>query len=320
MKKLQSFLVILLCAFMVSGCAEEHKPQFAATVYPVEYLIAKIGGNDIDVHNISSDTMIQRAQPKQDYLSILKECDALFYIGGLEPYMDIYYNDIRSTKVDMVNLETKSAVYQFERYTTTTINDTITGVEEPYYEGDAFKMLDSYDTDPMLWMDPVAMTSMANDIYDYLVEKYPEYQKIFASNYEQLEVDLARLDADFQKINEEKMQISFVSMTPSFGIWQKSYGINVYPVCLSKYGALPSEEQLKAIKARIQQDKVRYMVLEQNLPEDMEKLQQQLINELGLIPIDMSNLSSISESDQKATKDYLTIMYENLKMLESMAS
>ncbi len=320
MKKLQSFLVMLLCVCMLSGCAEEQKPQLVATVYPVEYLISKIGGNDVVVKNISSGSLIQRAQPTQDYLSILKESDALFYIGGLEPYMDVYYNDIRSTKVDLVNLETKSAIYKFERYTTTTINGITTGVEEPYYEGDAFKMLDKYDSDPMLWMDPVAMTSMANDIYDYMVEKYPEYQKIFASNYEQLEVDLARLDADFQKINEEKMEISFVSMTPSFGIWQKSYGINVYPVCLSKYGALPTKEQLEVIKARIQQDKVRYMVLEQNLPEDMEKLQQELIDELGLIPINMSNLSTISESDQKATKDYLTIMYENLKMLESMAS
>ena len=41
--------------------------------------------------------------------------------------MDIYYDDIRSTKVNMVNLETKSAVYKFERYTTTTINGITTG-------------------------------------------------------------------------------------------------------------------------------------------------------------------------------------------------
>lgn len=320
MKKLQSFLVMMLCALMVSGCAEEQKPQFAATVYPVEYLINKIGENYVSVHNISSDTIIQRAQLKSDYQSILKECDTLFYIGGLEPYMDVYYDDIRSTKVDLVNLETKSAIYKFERYTTTMINGMTTGIEGPYYAGDIFKSTDVYESDPMLWMDPVAMTSMASDIYDSMVAAYPEYEKIFQTNYEKLEVNLARLDADFQKINEEHMEISFVSMTPGFGIWQKSYGVNVYPICLSKYGALPTTEQLEAIKSRIRADKVRYMVLEQNLPEDMIELQQQLIDELGLIPINMSNLSNISESDQKATKDYLTIMYENLKMLESMAS
>lgn len=30
----------------------------------------------------------------------------------------------------------------------------------------------------MLWMDPVAMTSMASDIRDYLVQKYPQYKDI----------------------------------------------------------------------------------------------------------------------------------------------
>ena len=172
----------------------------------------------------------------------------------------------------------------------------------------------------MLWMDPVAMTSMGSEIKEVMINKYPQYKEIFEENYRKLEIDLARLDADFQKIPEENMQISFVSMTPSFGIWQKSYGVNVYPVCLSKYGALPSDEQLQVIKERIMKDRVRYMVIEQNLPEDMLKLQQQLIDELGLIPINMNNLSSISESDQKATKDYITMMYENLKMLENMAS
>lgn len=319
MKKLQSFLVMMLCALVLGGCGEAH-PKVATTIYPVTYLVDRIAGNYVEVENISTDTLIQRAQLKEDYKKTLKDSDILFYIGGLEPYMDIYYDDIRSTKVTMVNLETKSAVYKFERYTTTTINGITTGVEAPYYDGDAFKMLDMYDSDPMLWMDPVAMTSMAHDIYTSLSTQYPEYQKIFQSNYEKLEFDLARLDADYQKVPEEHMQISFVSMTPSFGIWQKSYGVNVYPVCLSKYGALPTKDQLEAIKNRIRADKVRYMVLEQNLPEDMEKLQQELIDELGLTPINMSNLSSISESDQKATKDYLTIMYENLKMLENMAS
>ena len=319
MKKLQSFLVIMLSALFLSGCSEEH-PKVATTIYPLTYLVDRIAGNYVEVENISTDTLVQRAQLKEDYKKTLKNSDILFYIGGLEPYMDIYYDDIRSTKVNMVNLETKSAVYKFERYTTTTINGITTGVEAPYYDGDAFKMLDLYDSDPMLWMDPVAMTSMAHDICTSLSNQYPEYKKIFQSNYKKLEVDLARLDADYQKIPEEHMQISFVSMTPSFGIWQKSYGVNVYPVCLSKYGALPTKDQLEAIKSRIRADKVRYMVLEQNLPEDMAKLQQQLIDELGLTPINMSNLSSISESDQKATKDYLTIMYENLKMLENMAS
>ena len=317
--KIKQFLVSVLALFLVSGC-EEKNPSIATTVYPVQYLVERIGGDDVTVSNITENTMIQRAQIKSSFQDILKDSDALFYIGGLEPYMDLYVDDIRDTGVDMVDLATKSAIYKFERYTSTTIDGITAGTEGPYYEGEEFANLDTYDADPMLWMDPVAMTSMASDIRDYLVQKYPQYKDIFDENYDALELDLARLEADFQAIPDGKMNISFVSMTPSFGNWQKSYGIKVYPITLSKYGALPTSDQLAAMKKRIKSDHVRYIAIEQNLSEDMEKLQQQLIDELALIPVNLNNLSSISSEDKKASKDYLTIMYDNLKALESIAS
>ena len=317
--KIKLFLVSVLALFLVSGC-EEKNPSIATTVYPVQYLVERIGGDDVTVSNITENTMIQRAQIKSSFQDILKDSDALFYIGGLEPYMDLYVDDIRDTGVDMVDLATKSAIYKFERYTSTTIDGITAGTEGPYYEGEEFANLDTYDADPMLWMDPVAMTSMASDIRDYLVQKYPQYKDIFDENYDALELDLARLEADFQAIPDGKMNISFVSMTPSFGNWQKSYGIKVYPITLSKYGALPTSDQLAAMKKRIKSDHVRYIAIEQNLSEDMEKLQQQLIDELALIPVNLNNLSSISSEDKKASKDYLTILYDNLKALESIAS
>lgn len=317
--KIKLFLVSVLALFLVSGC-EEKNPSIATTVYPVQYLVERIGGDDVTVSNITENTMIQRAQIKSSFQDILKDSDALFYIGGLEPYMDLYVDDIRDTGVDMVDLATKSAIYKFERYTSTTIDGITAGTEGPYYEGEEFANLDTYDADPMLWMDPVAMTSMASDIRDYLVQKYPQYKDIFDENYDALELDLARLEADFQAIPDGKMNLSFVSMTPSFGNWQKSYGIKVYPITLSKYGALPTSDQLAAMKKRIKSDHVRYIAIEQNLSEDMEKLQQQLIDELALIPVNLNNLSSISSEDKKASKDYLTIMYDNLKALESIAS
>lgn len=313
------YILISFCLLLLSGC-EEKKPAIATTVYPVQYLVERIGGDDVTSKNISSNSLIQRAQIKANFKTILKDADVLFYIGGLEPYMDLYVDDIRNTGVDMYDLATKSAIYKFERYTSTTINGVTTGLEEPYYEGEEFKDLDTYDADPMLWMDPVAMTSMASDIRDYLVQKYPEYKEIFGENYDAVELDLARLDADFQAIPDGHMNISFVSMTPSFGNWQKSYGIKVYPISLSRYGALPTSDQLAAIKKRIKNDHVRYIAIEQNLPEDMEKLQNELIDELALIPIHLNNLSSMTSADEKSGKDYLTIMYDNLKTLESIAN
>ena len=109
-------------------------------------------------------------------------------------------------------------------------------------------------------------------------------------------------------------------MTASFGNWQRTYGIQVYPVILSKYGVLPNDLQLEAIKQRIVEDGVKYIVNEPNMTEDMKELYDQLVEELGLKTVELSNLSSLSVTQKSSNMDYLTIMYENLAQLEVMAS
>ena len=109
-------------------------------------------------------------------------------------------------------------------------------------------------------------------------------------------------------------------MTGSFGCWQKDFGFQVYPVCLSKYGALPSEEQLEAIKARIRNDNVVYIAVEPNLPEAMQELMAQLEEELGLKRVTLNNISSLTSAQMESGKDYMSLMYENLSILENMAT
>lgn len=303
----------------LSGCAPS-KPKLCTTAYPIEYLVSRIGGEYVETCNISENKIIQRTTIKENYKELLANADVLLFIGGLEPYMEMYLEDLQSSKVEMLDLGAKSGIYDFRRYTTSVVEGKLVTIESDYYEGDLFASADMYKSDPMLWLDPIAMTSMASTIRDYLVQKFPEYAKVFHTNFDNLETELARLDADFQDLKEEQLNISFVSISPSFGNWQKSYGIRVYPVSLSKYGALPTEGQLAEIKKRIQMDGVRYIVKESNLPEDMLALHDQLASELGLISVEMHNISSLQESDIEANNNYLTLMYQNLKLLESMAN
>lgn len=315
MKKIVVILVML--CMVLCGC-EEQTASVAVTCYPLQYLVERIGGGYVDVTCISSDDFIQRASIVDNYQEIVEASDALFYISSLEPYMDIYYDELHETS-ELVDLAVRSAIYKFARYTTTYVNNNASVVLSNYYDGKEFDNIEAYENDPMLWLDPVAMTSMASDIRDYCVRQYPQYQILFDENYNQLELDLARLDAGFSEIYNKKQNVSFVSMTPSFGNWQKSYGIHVYPVSLSRYGVLPSAKQLELIKKRIRNDHVRYIAIEDNISEDMVELREQLIDELGLIPIRLSNISSLSEAENQQKNDYLSIMYQNLETLRKIA-
>ena len=42
------------------------------------------------------------------------------------------------------------------------------------------------------------------------------------------------------------------------------------------------------------------------------------MDELGLIRVDLNNLSSLTSAQSEGNKDYLTLMYENLAALETM--
>ena len=318
----KKLLLILMTFSMLLTCTacNSKNVQLAVTIYPIQYLIERIGGNYISVSNISEEVAIQSAQVKTNYDDILEESKALFYITELEPYFDVYSDTIRSDELTMVNLASKSVFYEFQRYTTTTVDGKTAVVEGPYYEGDIFKNVDVYKQDPMIWMDPVSMISAAEIVRDYLVENYPEYRVNFIENYEALEMDLSRLDMEYQNMKNSTNNISFVCMTPSFGPWQKSYAISIYPICLSKYGALPSSEQLEVMKQKIKDDGVRYIVREPNLNKEMNALFDSLKSELELVEIELSNLSSLSTTQKKENKDYLTIMYENLEVLESIGN
>ena len=216
-----------------------------------------------------------------------------------------------------------NSIYSFKRYTRVIANDVEQFVESAYYKGDAFDSIDMNEKDLALWMDPIAMTSMAKEIRDWLCENYVEESRYFEENYSQLESELVRLDAEYQSLSStlknEKKTIKFVSMTASFGNWQKTYGIQVYPVILSKYGVLPNEKQLDIIKTKIVEDNVKYIAYEPNMTEDMLALFDQLSAELNLQRVDLSNLSSLSADQREDNKDYLSIMVENLNQLESMA-
>lgn len=317
-KKILSLLSVCMILLLATAC-KPTSPDVSVTVYPIQYLVERIGGEYVKVENISQSGAIQTASIDKNFKSQLEKSKVLFYIKELEPYFDVYTNDIRKAKVDLVDLGSKSVLYKFQRYTTSQANNQTVAIESAYYESDLFKSVDMYKDDPMIWMDPISMISSAEIIRDYLIEQYPEYAGTFNENFDALEMDLTRLDVGFQALRAENNDIAFVSMTPSFGIWQKSYGIKVYPVCLSKYGALPSKEQLEVIKKRIVDDGVKYIAHENNLNEDMEKLYQSLKEELGLKEIPLSNISSLNKKEVKENKDYLTIMYENLVVLESIA-
>lgn len=312
---IRTIMILVLLSLSLSACTLT-KLNVGVTTYPIQYLVNRIAADKVNVFMYSKGQTMLRANIVDDYKEIMETTDVLFHFGKLEPYLTLYMNELQASSMQLVDLTNSAGVYEFARYTTTNLEMNRISLTSPYYVGEAFDMIDMYDTDPYLWLDPITMISMAGTIKDWLVQKFPEEKQFFISNYDVLKQELAFMDADYQEL--WKQDIAFVTVTPSFGNWQKAYGIRVYPLILSRYGALPTPSQLALIKERIKADEVKLIVHEPNLTEDMEALYNAIKTELELTSIELHTLTFLTEQDIRDNKDYKTIMFENLDVLEGL--
>ncbi|MDD6468109.1 MAG: zinc ABC transporter substrate-binding protein [Erysipelotrichaceae bacterium] len=316
MKKIGILLLtIFLCSVMLTGCSS-HKLHVCYTVYPIEYILDRIAENRITKTKLSTEDPIQVAHIISNYKDEIESADLVLQMGELEPYWGIYSSEIAQSDATIIDLTTMAAIYDFKRYTKGIVSGNSVIVESDYYDGTTFQSIDVYSKDPNLWLDPIAMSSMSRTIKDWLVANYPQEAGFFESNFKALEADLVRLDAEFRELDTTDMKI--VTVTPSFGNWQKAYGIEVYPLILSRYGALPTDEQLEIIKQRIKDDNVKYIAKEANMTEEMLALYEEVKKDCNLKEIALSNISTITEAEFNKNKDYLTIMYDNLTALEKI--
>lgn len=317
MKKVyKTLLLIIMLSIVLVGCSSK-KIKVGYTVYPVKYLLEEIGKDKVETLAFSSEKMVTRSQLAENYKEVLKEVDTLFIMGELEPYMDIINQDIYDANTEIIDLSIRSGVFNFSRQTKVTVDNQVVDVTSSYYENPIFDSVDHYNVDPYLWMDPITMTSMANQVRNYLVSIDPDSTEFYDENFDKLKVELAYLDANFLSLRKEE-HFGFATMTPSYGIWQNNYNYSISPIILSKYGVLPTQQQLELIKVRLINDNVKYLIVEENLDKDVLELADKLAQELNLEKVQLSNLAFRSDKEKNANADYIQIMNENLTVLEDL--
>ena len=99
---MKKWLVMSVIVLILGGCAAQ-RPKVCVSVYPMEYIVKRIGGNLVDVCQLTKGDYILKAQFNYDVLDDLKSADLIMYFGQLEPYFDIYRDwetDRKSTRLN----------------------------------------------------------------------------------------------------------------------------------------------------------------------------------------------------------------------------
>jgi zinc transport system substrate-binding protein len=140
--------ILIIFILLISACSPQ-RPLVCVSVYPMEYLVKRLGGNLVDVCQLSDGDFILDAQFNESSLEALEKANLIMYFGQLEPYFDIYRDDIFSSKADRMDILSITPALPFKRFDRVTVGGNRLWVENRYYESIAFDLVDMYQQDPM---------------------------------------------------------------------------------------------------------------------------------------------------------------------------
>lgn len=171
----------------------------------------------------------------------------------------------------------------------------------------------SHDVDPHVWLDPVLAQKEVEAIRDGLIEKYPDKKEAFEKNAAAYIEKLQDLDTEYKEAFAGAKNKTFVTQHAAFGYLAHQYDLTQESISGISPDQEPSPSRLAQLKEYIDEHKVSVIYFEATASS---KVAETLAKETGVELSVLQTLESLTEDEQKAGKDYISVMQENLEALK----
>ncbi|MFJ7731061.1 metal ABC transporter solute-binding protein, Zn/Mn family [Lysinibacillus sp. NPDC097231] len=327
MKKIFLLFLVAVLALFTAACGDKSSKQSEAkdkltiytTVYPLSYFAQRIGGDFVEVSSIYPAGASEHTfEPTQKDMMKLADADVFFYIGlGLEGFVENAKKTLAKEDVTMVATadnvsDEKLAVstgHTHDEEEAQHDHDHATAEEEHGHEDH-----DHGNIDPHVWLSPIISQDLALSIKNTLVEKMPEQEATFTTNYEDLVKELQGLDKDFKAMADKAQEKSFFVSHAAFGYIAGQYGLKQIPIAGLNSQNEPSQKELTAIVDKANDLHIHYILFEQNVSS---KLAEVIQKEVGAESLVLHNLSVLTADDVKNNETYFTLMKKNIQTLDT---
>ncbi|MBS4210617.1 zinc ABC transporter substrate-binding protein [Bacillus sp. FJAT-50079] len=341
---MQRKLFLLLAVFILviaAGCQKSEPSQGTkvsedtaldvyTTVYPLQFITERIGGEYVDVKTVYPPGADEHTyEPTQRDMIKLADADLFLYIGlGLESFVGKAEETLKNENVSMLSMGDTLPIVEHHDHAEDSDEEhhdhadhADASVEEHHHdheneadhEDEHDHDHDHGDIDPHVWIDPVLMKELANNVLVALSEKMPEQKQTFEKNYQVLTKELEELDGQFQEVVEQAKRKTIIVPHAAYGYWEQRYGIEQLAISGISSASEPSQKKLKNMIDLIKEEQVPYILYEQNINS---KLADVVRAETGAEALHIHNLAVLTEDDIKNQDDYLSLMKRNIDVLK----
>lgn len=256
------------------------KIKIFASFYPIYDFVEKIGGDKVDVSTIVPNGIEPHDfEPTPKQVVELQNADLIFINGaGFE---------------DWIKEITNSNIVDLSR------NITIENINS--------------NPNPHIWLDPILVESMAEEIYNTLASLDPSNLAYYQDKLKQFNDNIEMLDSNIKNNLTNCVLRDFIVLHDAFGYFAKRYGLTQHVI-----GGMSPEMDFNPQKLsesiRLAEELgITTIFSEDNIEPRMSNT---IANEIGGKVLTLSPIEIITQEEYEQSKDYFSKMYDNLNNLK----
>ncbi|MGX3097738.1 metal ABC transporter solute-binding protein, Zn/Mn family [Helicobacter sp. 23-1046] len=289
-----AFCTLALC-FNVASAKDfnAQKPIISVSIAPVGYFVQKIAKNSVDINLIippNSDehtldfkpSVVANLQKSAVYFTIGLEIEAIL----ADKFKDIKIVDISEGIAKMSDTHEHNHAHDSHKSS---------DKAHAHSHGDSHahkSNTHSHDShthlrkDPHIWLDPILVKTIAQNIAKTLSKLYPQNAKFYATNLADFEKELNTLHAQISNILSQSKHKKFIIYHPSLSYFAKRYNLTQIPVEI--LGKEPKAKDLQAIIHLAKKEQIRTIFVQSGFAQKSAKT---LAKELGANVAQINHLS-----------------------------
>ena len=310
-KNLSILAVVASLGLILTGCSSTEsnddasgKVTVVAALYPLEFVATAIGGDLVDVVNVTPPGVEPHdleLTPSQ--IITLDDADLLLYISGFQPALEEAAEQSPPTaSLDVLTLPGLNLLEA-------THDGHEQGTEDEH--ADEEKSAEGVN-DPHVWLDPERLIVVANAVAAKLSEVDPDNAQTYASNAELFVEQLTELDGKFVAGLASCERDLIVTAHAAFGYLADAYGLNQEAIAGISPESEPTPQRLNEIGKEAKADGTTTIFFETLASP---KVAQTLADDLNIEAAVLDPIEGISEG-----QTYFSIMESNLEALRKALS
>ncbi|MDB6352970.1 zinc ABC transporter substrate-binding protein [Trichococcus sp. K1Tr] len=304
--------ILSAAALVLVGCGTSGSDESAVsedgikvvtTFYPMYDFAKNVVGDNGEVSVLLDAGQESHGyEPTPQDIAAIADADVFVYNSDeMETWVPSVLESIESSDVIVVEAAKDIALFELEE-----------AAEEEHSDEEGE---DAHNVDPHVWLDPVYAQEEVTAILAGVLEADEANKESYEANAAAFNEKLAELDLAYQTAFEDAENRTFVVQHAAFGYIARRYELTEVAVSDVSSDAEPNPAKLAELQQFMIDNQITTVYYSDSASS---KTAETLAEEAGATLEVLSPLEGITDEDQEAGKDYLSVMEENLTALKKV--